>query len=164
MLQSYFTHIHPHPRPYTLQRNSYSRTHKRVDKLNDNYEPEERGSRTTYFIKRTQKKQEENGNENEFDYDNQGNYFSYVVERPRRIVTTRSVSHGRNDGRFAFNLGLSQPINIRTIGLNNPTRSMANRVENRRIVRTTKTERISSDNNPRVIKQTTYVVRYNTGS
>ena len=102
MLQSYFTHIQPQPRPLTIQRHSYSRTHRRLDKLNNTYQPEERSVRTNYFIKKTQKKQEENGNENgnEFDLDNQGSYFSYVVERPRRVVTTRSVSHGRSGGRI----------------------------------------------------------------
>ena len=152
----FFSHIHPQPRTFSYQRYAFSRPQRRYEEYSVSNEPKDRTSKTTYYIKKIQKKQEKNENEyeneNEFDYDNQGNYFSYVVQRPRRVVTTRSVSQGRNDGRFSFNMGLIRPI-----------RSMLNRVENRRIGRTTRTQRINTEVKPKVTTSS-YSITYTTGS
>ena len=94
----------PYPHPYPYQRYAYPQSHRRFEEFYDNYEPEEAFNRTNYFVEKNTKDQEGD----EFGYDEK-NYFSYTMGRPRRIMTTRSVSQGRNFGRLTFNLGQTKP-------------------------------------------------------
>jgi len=114
-----FTHIHPHPYPYPYQRYVYPRPKRRIEDFYMDFEPEEMSVRSNYFFRRDQDSQTES------DFDNgEDSYYSYTVTKPRRVINNRSTSLGR-DGRFSFNLGLSQP------------RTMFTKVDNSRFKRTT---------------------------
>ena len=125
----YSSGIHPYPHPYLYQRYAYPPSQRRFAELYKNYEPEETVNRTDYFVEKKKglkKRQQEEQEDYEQGYD-KGSYYTYSMGMPRRNRAARSVSSGRDIGRFAFNLGRTQPI-----------RSMFKRVENRRFARTKK--------------------------
>ena len=112
-----------------------------MQELYESYEePVEQNNRTSYYV--AQNEREEN---DEYDENEQENYFSYTMERPRRFMTTRSVSQGRNDGRFTFNLGLTKPV-----------RSLFKRIDNRILKRTTQNKRFNTETNPEISQRINY--------
>ena len=119
-----FSRIHPHPHPYPYQRHIYPPSQRRFAEFYKNYAPEETLNRTDYFVGK------EKPQKGEEDYEQgygKASYYTYSMGGPRRNRTTRSVSSGRSDGRFTFNLGKTQPI-----------KSMFKRIDNRRLARTKK--------------------------
>ena len=122
-----FSGIHPYPYPY--QRYAYPLPQRRFAEFYKNFEPEETVNRTDYFVekkKNLQKGEQEEQEDYEGGLDTE-NYYTYSIGGPRRNRTTRSVTSGRSNGRFTFNMGRTLPI-----------RSMFKRVENRRLARTKK--------------------------
>jgi len=85
--------------PHLFQTYNYPRPKRRIEEYYDEYTPENMSVKTKYFIKRNQQ-------ENDYDYD-ENYYFTSSANGPRRMI--RSVSQGRNDGRFGFNFGKNKP-------------------------------------------------------
>ena len=131
----------PYPHPYPYQRYAYPQPHRRFEELYDNYEPEEAFNRTNYFVENNTKDQKGD----ELGYE-ENKYFSYTMGRPRRIMTARSVSQGRNNGRFTFNLGQIKP------------RRLFKRIINRRIG---KIQNTNNENFGNVSQKSNYQSVYN---
>jgi hypothetical protein len=121
-----FSRIHPHPHPYPYQRNVYPPSQRRFAEFYKNYEPEETLNMTDYFVGGKEKLQKGEQEDYEQGY-GKASYYTYSMGGPRRNRTSRSVSSGRSDGRFTFNLGKTQPIKY-----------LFKRVDNRRLARTKK--------------------------
>ena len=120
-----FSGIPRYPRP-PYQRYAYPPPQRRYAQFYKNYQPEETVNRTDYFVEKNNNLQQEEQEDYEPRY-GRASYYTYTMSGPRRNRTTRSVSSGRSDGRFTFNLGRNLPI-----------RTMCKRVDNRRLARTKK--------------------------
>ena len=117
-----FTHIHPHPFPHPYQRYVYPAPQRRIEEFYADFEPEDMSVRSNYFIKRNK----DNKTESDYDYGDDS-YYTYVVNKPRKVISKRSVSQGRSNN-LTFNLGTTQP------------RSMFIRIDNGRLNRTAQGE------------------------
>jgi hypothetical protein len=125
-----FARMGQFPRPNPYQRFVYPQTQRRFGQFYENYGPEEEFNRSSFFTENNQS--EQGGSEFGFD-DDEASYLTYNMGRPRRIITTRSVSRGRNGG-YELNFGQTKP------------RRIFKRVENRRLVRTARNQRNNPNN------------------
>ena len=118
-------------RPNPYQRFAFPQTQRRFEQFYENYEPGEVFNRSSFFTENNQS--EQGGSIFGFGDDDEASYLTYNMGRPRRIITTRIVSRGRNGG-YELNFGRTKP------------RRIFRRVENRRLVRTARNKRNNPNN------------------